>query len=302
MGKIFVIGSINLDLSIHVEKYPKISETVYGSNFIASPGGKGANQAVSASKLGVETYFIGCLGNEFSEELEQSLLEYNVKCDFVRKIDDVPSGIAVILVNPDGGNKIIVDSGANQFITKEQVDKALKLAKKGDILIAQLECNSDVVEYALVKAKSLGLTTILNPAPQKKINSDVFSKIDYFIPNEVEAEFYTGIKPLKESDIITCLYSLKDLGVKIPIITLGKRGSYGLDGVNTIKMSAFTRRFKAVDTTAAGDSYVSAIAVSILNGKNLHDSMRFASFASSVTVSRKGAQISTPYLEEVDDN
>ena len=294
--KVFIVGSLNMDLVIRAPFMPENGVTVSGGGFMTNPGGKGANQAAAVGKLGGNAYMVGCVGDAFGDELKNTLLGYNVNVDFVEKINGVSSGIAVIVV-VDGDNRIILDAGANGRVTESLIDRALETAEAGDILVAQLEIGLNEVEYALKKAKEKGLVTVLNPAPAKKISIETLKNCDYFIPNQSEAEFYTGIFPEDEASAKKCALYLTKSGIKTVIITMGAKGSACIERGEYFAVDCF--RVKTVDTTAAGDTYVGALVTALCEGKDIKTAMIFASKASSITVTRSGAQRSIPTREEV---
>ena len=294
--KIFVVGSINIDLVIQAPKMPVAGMTLSGSGFMMNEGGKGANQAVAVSKLGGECYMVGCVGNEFGDRLLNRLQEYGVHTDYVEQRTDVASGTAVIVV-VDGDNRIILDQGANGTVDEALVDRALESAQVGDYLVAQLEIPVSVVAYALKKAKEKGMITLLNPAPAIALNKEILACCDYFVPNQTEAQFYTGIYPSDETSVKECAEKLSQLGVKNIIITVGADGSVCVQNGVYRKVDSFPA--DVVDTTAAGDTYVGALVTALSEGQSLNAAMTFASKASSVTITRRGAQQSIPYRKEV---
>lgn len=297
MKKLFIVGSLNMDLVIRVDKMPRAGETLTGEGFMSNPGGKGANQAVAAARLGAEAYMVGCVGREFGDELIASLAGYGVHTDFVRRADGVSSGVAVITVE-GGDNRIILDKGANGCVSRELVDEAIAAASEGDYLMLQLEIPTEIVEYALRRGKEKGLITMLNPAPAAQLPKEIFAYCDYFTPNQSEAEFYTGIYPADEDSAKRCAAELQKRGVSNLVFTMGGDGSASVtDGVFR-KASAF--KVKAVDTTAAGDTYVAALAVKLSEGAPIDEAMTFASRASSITVTRRGAQQAVPTRAEVE--
>jgi len=294
--KVFVVGSLNMDLVVKAPFMPENGVTIDGEGFMTNPGGKGANQACAVGKLGGNAYMVGCVGDAFGEELSSTLKGYNVNVDYVQRQTGVSSGIAVIVV-VDGDNRIILDAGANGKVSKELIDSALATATEGDYLVTQLEIGLDMVEYALKSGKERGMITLLNPAPAKALNNTVFSYCDYFIPNQSEAEFYTGIFPQDEASAKECALNLTKFGVKNVLITMGKQGSACVAGDEYIKVDCF--KVVAVDTTAAGDTFVGAFVVALSEGRSIKDAMTFASKASSITVTRAGAQQSIPYRKEI---
>ncbi len=295
--KIFVVGSLNMDLVIRAPYMPENGVTMHGEGFMTNPGGKGANQAAAIGKLGGEVYMVGCVGDAFGDELKATLGNYGVHTDYVEKIDGVSSGIAVILV-VDGDNRIILDAGSNARVTAELIDRALAHAEAGDYLVTQLEIAQDMVEYSLKKAKEKGMVTVLNPAPAAKVSDAILANCDFFIPNQSEAEFYTGIYPTDEASAQKCAEVLREQGVKNVVITLGAEGSASVCGGAYRKVDSFPAT--AIDTTAAGDTYVGALVTRLAEGAEMQDAMTFASKASSITVTRRGAQQSIPTRNEVD--
>ncbi len=295
--KIFVVGSLNMDLVVKAPFMPESGMTITGSDFMTNAGGKGGNQAVAASKLGGEVYMVGCVGEAFGEELKNTLQSYGVHTDFVETRKGVSSGIAVIVVI-DGDNRIILDSGANALVSNEQIERALSYAQKGDYLLVQLEIGLPAVAFALKKAKEIGMVTLLNPAPAATLPEGVLSYADFFIPNETETRFYTDVMPQDEASVRLCAEKLRGQGVGNFIVTLGKRGSAALIGEELFSAEIFP--VQAVDTTAAGDTYVGALCVRLSEGASVSEAMRFASCASALTVTKRGAQQAIPVRSEVD--
>lgn len=296
MSKIFVVGSINMDLVINADAMPSGGETVTGFGFMTNPGGKGANQAVAAAKNGCDVCMVGCVGNEFGNQLTDTLAGYGVNVSYVDKIDDVSSGIAVIVV-ADGDNRIILDAGANARVGATQIDAALANAQKGDYLITQLEISVDSVAYALRLAKQKGMITVLNPAPAKELPREIWQYVDYFVPNQTEAEFYTGVYPDDEEKARAASGKLRESGVKNVVITLGSLGAIAVTEREVLQVSAF--KVKPVDTTAAGDTFVGAMTSRLAQGESLQNAVTYANKAASITVTRKGAQQSIPFGREI---
>lgn len=296
--KVFVAGSLNMDLTIRAPYAPKKGETVRGDGFFVTAGGKGANQAVACAKLGAKTLMVGCVGNEFGDELVASIVNSGADARFVERKNGVSSGIAVIVV-AEGDNRIIIDRGANAKTDRALIDRALEEAEAGDYLVVQLEIEIDTVCYAIKRAKEKGMITLLNPAPAAELPETVFADCDYFLPNQTEAQFYTGIYPKDEKSAKRCAAVLKEKGVKTVIITMGEQGSVCISDEGFIKAEAV--KVKAVDTTAAGDTYVGAFATKLAEGADNGEAMRFASAAAAVTVTRRGAQEAIPTREEADE-
>lgn len=295
--KIFVVGSLNMDLVISAPFLPGQGMTISGNGFMTNAGGKGGNQAAACAKLGGETYMVGCVGEAFGGELVDALRSSGADTRFVEQKEGVSSGIAVIVV-VDGDNRIILDKGANGLVSFETVDRALALAEKGDLLVLQLEIGLEVVEYALRRGKEKEMVTILNPAPAAALPEGMLASCDYFIPNQTEAQFYTGIYPEEEESLLACAKALRGKGVENVIITLGARGSAYMGKEGHFTVPAFP--VHAVDTTAAGDTFVGGFAVRLSEGASVKEAMTFASKASSLTVTRRGAQQSIPTRESVE--
>jgi len=295
--KLFVVGSINMDLVIRAPFMPENGMTIKGDSFMTNPGGKGANQAVAIKKLGGNAYMVGAVGKEFGDELINTLNSYGVNTEFVEKLDNVSSGIAVITV-VDNDNRIILSEGSNGLVSKELIDKALENANTGDYLITQLEIPTDIVLYSLKKGKEKGMVTVLNPAPAKVLPEEIFNYVDYFTPNQTETEFYTKILPTTIDSALECAKILKDKGIKNIIITMGKDGSFAYSNEKTYTAPCF--KVKAIDTTAAGDTFIGALCTALSEGKTLQESMIFGAKASSITVTRVGAQQSIPSRKEIE--
>lgn len=286
MKKIIIVGSLNTDLVINAPYAPVGGETLMGSGFMINSGGKGANQACACAKLGGEAYMCGCVGNDsFGSELIENLNGVGVNTDFIRRVDNTPSGVAVIVVT-NGENRIIIDSGANGYLSCEDIDKVLEIATQGDIYLTQLENPIDVIGYGLKKAKEKGLFTVLNPAPA---NADILKYaqyVDIITPNETESEILGG----KEA--------LFGQGIKTVITTLGSRG-FEIATQGEAKVYPCIK-ITPIDTTAAGDTACGGLCAMLSQGAELTEAMKFGSLAASIACTRAGAQKSIPTKEEVD--
>lgn len=297
MKKIFVVGSLNMDLVIHAPYMPENGVTLTGSGFMTNPGGKGANQAAAVGKLGGNAYMVGCVGTPFGDQLTAALRGYKVNTDCVATLQDTSSGIAVIVV-VDGDNRIFLDAGANAKVDRALIDRALEKAEAGDLMLLQLEIDLDCVSYALRKAKEKGMTTFLNPAPAAELPDAMYPLCDWFTPNRSETALYTGIDPTDSDKQAQCAEILRGRGCKNVLMTLGIDGSVCFtDDGRQVRVPC--QKVKAVDTTAAGDTYAGALAVALSEGKDIETAMRFAAAASAVTVTRHGAQQAIPWREEV---
>lgn len=282
---IYISGSLNMDLCIETPYVPQAGETITGKGFITNGGGKGANQATAAAKLGGKIAMCGAVGNDaFGETLLANLSSAGADISHVRKIDGISTGIAVIIIS-DSNNRIILDKGANAFLTENDIDEFLKNAGKGDIFLTQLENPIKVAGYGLKLAKELGLYTILNPAPANKEIEEYLSFVDLVTPNETELELFGGKDKLFNA------------GVKKIVTTLGSKG-YEIADKNGAKVYPCIK-VKAIDTTAAGDTLCGGLAAGLAEGMSLEEACAFGSKAASIACTRKGAQQSIPAKAEV---
>lgn len=297
MNKIVVLGSLNMDLVINTPRIPVLGETIHGSGFATFPGGKGANQAVSAAKLGGDVNIIGCVGNDsYGIDLINSLTCNDVKVGNIKILEGVTTGIAVIVVK-NGDNFIILDSGANFLLKPEQMDQFKDVISNSDILMLQLEIPLDVVERAVEIAKYNGVKVLLNPAPACRLSDKLLSQIDIITPNESECEHITGIPIRSLDDTAKAIKYLMNKSIKQIIVTLGSKGVIYNHGDEIIHRTVPS--VKVVDTTAAGDSFSGALAVALSNGKSIDNAIDFANIVGTITVTRRGAQASLPSLSEV---
>lgn len=283
---IYIVGSLNMDLCIETPYMPKEGETITGSGFMTNGGGKGANQAAAAAKLGGNVAMCGAVGCDlFGETLIKNLSAAGADVSHIKKCNDASTGIAVIVIT-SGNNRIILDKGANALLTEADIDEFLKTAKEGDIYLTQLENPIDIIGYGLKQAKAKGMFTILNPAPANKDISAYFNYVDLITPNETELEIFGG----KDA--------LFDAGIKKIVTTLGSRG-YEIADETSAKIYPCIK-VKAVDTTAAGDTLCGGLAVGLSEGMKLEEACAFGSKAASIACTRKGAQQSIPTRKEVE--
>lgn len=289
-----------MDLVVNTKNMPKVGETIIGSSFAQIPGGKGANQAVAAARLGGSVSMLGKVGDDsFGEILKNALTRDKVNIKYVMKENDCSTGVAFITVDEQANNSIIVVPGANFKITKEDIDNNIDLINKAEIIVTQLEVPLEVVKYSLLKAKAAGKYTILNPAPAQPLEDEIISNVDLLIPNETELEILAGIEIKSEEDLFTAGKRLIEKGVKQLIVTLGDEGSIYFTKHEVVKFAAY--KVKAVDTTAAGDSFVGALAVALGNKMEMAKAINFASKVGALTVTKPGAQSSLPHLKDVLD-
>ena len=285
MKTVYIVGSINTDLVIQAPYMPQKGETLTGSGFFTARGGKGANQAVAAARLGGKVVMCGCVGDDgFGKEAVQSLAADGVDVSFVRTVENTPTGTAVIVVT-DGDNRIILDKGANACLSENDIDAALANAKAGDIYLTQLENPIEVIGYGLKKAKEKGMYVVLNPAPA---NTEIEPYLEYcnlITPNETETELLGGEKALLEK-------------VETLLVTLGSKGFAIIDknGETTYPCMKIT----PVDTTAAGDTLCGGLVTYLAEGKPLAEAAKFGSKAATIACTRKGAQPSIPNRNEVE--
>lgn len=298
MKKICVIGSLNMDLVVNVDNMPKKGQTLIGSDFKEVPGGKGANQAVAMARLGGDVTMIGKVGTDsFGQTLIDALKNDNVNTTYVHK-EDGPTGVAMITVDKNAENSIVVAPGANFKVKENDIDKNIDAIKNSDIVVVQLETPLETIKYALKSAKELGKYTILNPAPAVKLEDSIIANVDLLTPNETELEILSGVSINCEDDILKAAQTMIEKGVKELIVTLGSKGSLYINK----EISMFKKSYKvdAVDTTAAGDSYTGALSVAFSKGENIEIAMDFASRVGALCVTKEGAQSSLPTLEEVE--
>lgn len=295
---IYVLGSLNMDLSARLSRFPKRGETVACDALITNPGGKGANQASAVAKLGGECAMIGKVGNDgFGKTMIDNLGSFGVNTDCVT-VTDCSSGLALILVHK-GNNRIVLDKGANHMLTKEDVDEGLKNAKAGDVLMLQLEVPLEIVGYALKAGKRKGMITMLNPAPATELTSQIYENCELLTPNETETELLTGINPDCEVNLALAIKKLRSFGANNIIITLGDKGSAVAIGNGITLIPSY--KVKAVDTTAAGDTFVGAVAMKMAAGEDMISAAKFASAASALKVTRIGASNAIPTVDEVNE-
>lgn len=290
MKTILVVGSLNMDYTIYVNEFPKEGETLFGNNRFIQPGGKGANQAVAIAKSGlVNTVMIGAIGNDKDgEEVKNIVSSFGVDVKLIKK--DVETGNATIVVDKNSENKIIIIGGANTSLSIDDID--VSLIEKADYIVLQNEINQAVNDFVINKAYELNKTIIYNPAPFRNINDDILKKITYFIPNEIELEKYSNMNNVDDG-----ISYLLNKGIKNVLVTLGTKGSLLKNKNESIKVDAF--KVDAIDTVAAGDTFVGYFVSALASGKSEKEAMLLASKASSITVSRKGSLVSIPTLKEI---
>ncbi len=298
MKKILVIGSLNMDLVTTVKKIPAAGETILGDGLKKIAGGKGANQAVAIGKLGGNVKMMGMLGKDtFSNTLLENLKKNDVNTDYIFSSKVSPTGTALIAVNEDGNNSIVVIPGANFDFTDDLIDQ--EPFKDVDYVLSQFEIPLKTIEKAFKIAKKNNIKTILNPAPAVKVPDEILKYTDILIPNETEFQIITGNVSLDKENILLASKTLFKKGIKNLILTLGERGVIHIDEEGTVyEKPAYN--VHAIDTTAAGDSFIGGLLTKMSEGKDINDAIDYAVMVSALTVSRKGAQTSLPTKEEVE--
>ena len=300
MTDIVVIGSLNMDLVVKAPRMPLAGETIPGRGFRMIPGGKGANQAAAAAKLGCRVAMVGRVGDDaFGPRLIENLGQQAVDTRHVWLDDEAATGTAMIIVDDTGENSIVVSAGANGRVSKQDVDRVEELLCQAQILLLQFEVPLDTVEYAIDMATRHHVKIILNPAPARPASSELIAKVDYLVPNEIETRTLTGLKVRGISSAEEAARKLLGYGIPVVIITMGEKGALLATEEKVIHVPA--RNVKAVDTTAAGDAFIGGLAVALIKGFPLEEAVRYATCAGTLAVTKFGAQTSLPSAEEVLD-
>ena len=298
MKKIIVIGSSNVDMVVRTSHLPAPGETILGGEFFMNQGGKGANQAVAIKRLGGNLIFMAKVGNDgLGRESVGYFKKEGMDARYIALDEDSSSGVALISVDDHAQNSIVVASGANMLLNEQDVDKMLEEMCEGDILLMQLEIPLQTVEYAARKAFGKGVKVVLNPAPARSLPKELFRHLYMVTPNRIEAEMLTGIKIANDADVEKVAEEICAMGVKNVIITLGSKGCLIREEGVSYRIDAF--KVEPVDTTAAGDTFNGALCVGLSEGMDLKQAAVMASKASSIAVTRMGAQSSIPYREEL---
>ena len=297
MKKIIVVGSANTDMVVKIDKHPLPGETRLGGDFFMNAGGKGANQAVAAARLGGNVAFVAKVGNDiFGKQTLDGLTNENIDTSHVFIDETSPSGTALIIVNAAGENSIVVASGANAKLSVEDVSSLTDLADAAFILM-QLETPIETISAVIESAKKNDIHVILNPAPAQQLSNTILQGLFLLVPNETEASILTGISVTDLATASKAADVLLQKGVSHVIITLGKQGAYFKSPFRELLVPAPI--VTAMDTTAAGDTFCGAITVALSEGKDWEDAMRFAIAAASLSVTRMGAQASVPFRNEI---
>ena len=298
LKKIVVVGSCNTDMVIKADRLPIPGETILGGTFFMNPGGKGANQAVAAARMGGKVSFISKTGNDVFGK--QSVMLYNsenINTDFVFSDPGLPSGVALITVDANGENCIVVASGANASLSPADINKASGEIETADLVLMQLEIPIDTVEYVADIANKKGIKVILNPAPARALSDKLLKCLYIIIPNKSEAEILSGIKVTDYETARQAADLISARGVDNVVITLGSQGALIKEGNEYHFVEAY--KVETLDTTAAGDSFCGSVCVGLSEGRSILDSVKLAARAAALTVTRMGAQSSIPYRSEL---
>ncbi|ACS80605.1 ribokinase [Maridesulfovibrio salexigens] len=296
--RLIVLGSVNADHVLQVDNFPRPGETVTGHGYQIIPGGKGANQAVAAARLGAEIGFIACVGDDdFGRRMINEFQQDGIETSAVMTVEGLPTGIALIQIAAGGENAISISAEANAALTPEALKPHLGLIREAETLLMQLESPLETIELVAKEAREAGTKVILNPAPARALPDSLLANLDIITPNETEAELLTGVKVESEDDAAMAACVLHGKGVETVLITLGEKGAF----VSRAEGKKLIRGYKVdpVDTTAAGDTFNGALVASMQKGASLEQAIGFAHGAAAISVTRLGAQTSIPSLEEV---
>ncbi|MBV4451598.1 MULTISPECIES: ribokinase [Pseudomonas] len=297
-AKVVVVGSLNMDLVTRASRLPRAGETLIGQTFATVPGGKGANQAVACARLGADVSMVGCVGTDaYGTQLRDALQVEGIDCQAVSTVAG-SSGVALIVVDDSSQNAIVIVAGSNGELTPASLQAFDAVLQAADVIVCQLEVPMDTVAHALERGRELGKTVILNPAPASgPLPAEWYASVDYLIPNESEATALSGVTVDSIESAKVAATQLIQAGAGKVIITLGSQGALFADGQGFEHLPA--PKVKAVDTTAAGDTFVGGFAAALANGKSEAEAIRFGQVAAALSVTRAGAQPSIPTLHDV---
>ena len=299
MSEITVLGIFVADISFSGPKIPSIGETILGKKYNVGPGGKGCNQAIAIARLGGNTNFISKIGKDAYGELALKTLEKNkISTENIIQDGNQQTGVAGILVDQNTGkNAINVIVGAPSSLQISEIEKQINLIKRSKIFLTQLEVPKDVTLHCLKTAKENGCITILNPAPASEISKEFYNNIDFFTPNETEAEFYTGIKITSEKEAKQAADKLLNLGIKKIIITLGEKGLFYSNGKEETYLKASA--VKAIDTTGAGDAFNGGLAFGLSKQKPIKECLELANKVAGISTTKLGAGDAMPFIQDI---
>jgi ribokinase len=298
--KICVVGSSNIDLIAKVSRLPKMGETLEGRYFHMGCGGKGANQAVMAGKLGGRVSIVTKVGNDHLGAIaKDNYKEMGIDSSHIFTTDETSSGVAPILVDDQGRNLLVYIPGANMLFSPEEVDRAADQIASADLLICQLEIPLESSQRALQIAKENDVRTVFNPAPARPLDRELLDLCDVFVPNETETEIITGLPVETLDQIAAAGRRLREMGCETVIITLGERGSMLISAEQTVHVPALET--EVVDTTGAGDAFIGSFTFFWASGKSLHEAVRLANSIAAYSVRKVGTQVSFPWAHEIAD-
>ena len=298
MPSIVVVGSSNTDMVVRVPHIPVPGETVLGEDFIVAAGGKGANQAVAAARLGATVYLVACLGEDtFGDSAIASFRREGIRTDYVVRYAEAPSGVALIFVGEEGENSIAVAPGANEHLSQEHLESAKKAIIESDVMLLELEVPLTTVSRAISMACQAGVRVILNPAPARPLSDELLAQVDIITPNESEASLLTGVDVTDLTSAKEAARALLRTGVGTVVITMGQRGALLTRDDDMVLVPGFA--VEAVDTTAAGDAFNGGLAWAWGRGMELDTAVRLVNAVGALAVTKMGAQPSLPTLKEV---
>lgn len=298
-SEIVVIGSLNMDMVVQVTRRPERGETLMGSGFFTSPGGKGANQAYAAGKLGASVAMIGRVGNDvFADQLIQNLRQAGVDTSCIGRVEGESTGVALINVDQEGDNSIVVAPGANYRVTPDYVRQHEAAIAGAKLVMVQLEIPQESIVEAVAIAGEHGVPVMLDPAPARPLPDDLLAKVRYIVPNESEIAMLTGVEVSDEPSARRASAVLRDKGIGTVFSKLGGKGVVVTDADQSFTLPGY--KVVAVDTTAAGDAFAGALATALVAGKDLREATAFANAVGALTVTRAGAQSSMPDLAEAE--
>ncbi|MEO8232334.1 MAG: ribokinase [Ignavibacteriota bacterium] len=299
-NKVVVIGSYNADMTIKTKRIPSPGETVIGGFFSTGGGGKGANQAIAAARLGADVSFIARVGNDLlGQEAIQRLNEEHIDTRFIFRDSELPTGVAFIVVDDKAENSIVVASGANAALSEDDIENVKTEILSADILLVQLESPVDTIKAAIKMAREKGATVILNPAPAQKLDKDFLINVDIITPNIVEAEMLTGIKITDSNSLELIANKFIEFGIKNVLITLGYKGYFAALPNSMEHVPSF--KVTSIDTTGAGDVFSGSLAAFLAEGIPIEKAARMSNAAASISVTCLGAQNAAPKRIEVDE-
>ena len=303
MKSISILGVFVADLCFIGDRIPSKGQTILGKKHLVGPGGKGSNQAIAAARLNGEVSFITKVGKDSHSEMAFNLYkEAGVKTHSIIQDEKLFTGVAGIMIDKDGNNAINVVSGAAEHLVAEDIDNKVETIKNSEIFLTQMETPDEITIYALKKAKEHKCITILNPAPARKIDEDNFKLIDFFTPNETEAEFYLNKNIKTDTDIKNAANEFLKKGIKNVIITLGEKGIYFANSDENFFLEAYKLKQAVIDTTGAGDAFNGAFAVGLANDLDIKEALSFANKVAGISTTRLGAAASMPFAKELENN